>query len=70
MGFEIGERVMYQNEEGDAGYEAGKIIAFCNNCVTMINTYLIQLDSGESIRIQLDNSNGYKLDEPVLVPCE
>lgn len=70
MQFEIGERVKYQNEDGDAESVQGKIIAICKNCVTKLNTYLVQFDSGEYIKIQLDTINGYELDEPILVPCE
>jgi multidrug resistance efflux pump len=66
MQLAIGDRITYELETGDAESVEGKIIAFSENRIDIVTTYLAQLVTGEYIKITQDNLNRCKLDEPVL----
>jgi hypothetical protein len=51
MGFEIGERIMFQDEAEYGQYETGKIVGIAKNSLDMIITYLVELDSRQYVQI-------------------
>ncbi|UCC17091.1 MAG: hypothetical protein JSU58_00625 [Dehalococcoidales bacterium] len=69
MFINIGDRVLYQNEDSDRTYLTGEIVDIWRNRKNEITGYFAVLDSGLYVHIKPDSSNWCKLPEPALVAC-
>ena len=67
MDFKIGDRVIYEDSEGNGDNLRGEIVAFCKNTTDMITIYLAEMDSGIYIHFTPHNLRWHKVEEPVLV---
>ena len=67
MAFKIGDRVVYDENEGNEENLHGKIVAFCNNTEDMITTYLAILDQGILVQFTSNNLKWRHVGGPVLV---
>ena len=51
MGYEVGERIKYQDEWNFGQFVVGKIIGITRNRLNIVTAYLVQLDSGKYAQV-------------------
>ena len=67
MTINIGDRILYQDEDSAGGYVKGEIVDIWRNHSNEITDYFVALDSGVYTNVKPNYPNWCKLPEPVLV---
>ena len=67
MTINIGDRIIYKDEDRDGEYETGEIVDIWRNSRDTIIGYFTVLNSGLYVHIKPNSLNWCKLTEPALV---